>query len=537
MNNLVETITGLPEIIQILIVGLGTFISEDITVISVSIAYYNSLLKDSVYFIGLFWGILLSDILMYYVGRLISYGNDEIFGFKIGKIKQKAETYKSQSIIFLIFTRFTPGLRMPSLVAAGIVKFNIILFIIAKSISILILFTLIYFFGTSFVSLIDENKEFVFVSIIALILLAIIFYNFPLILTSKTERKLFLASISKYFYYEFWPSFVFYAPMIPIWLWLSFKYRSTSAPAYANPAIKLGGLVLESKNEINKLMDDREDFFLKTKLIHKDTAYEERIKILEYFDYPLILKPDFGQRGKGVFLAETKEQALKYLKSAEYNVIAQKYSRYQNEIGVFLYKDCSDTESIKLFSVTEKKFPYVTGDGLSTIKDLIAKDGRAKFCYGIYKKRLKDKVHLVLKKGEIFHLAFAGNHAQGTEFIDSTDDYIDTPLIKKLGDVLNKIDGLNICRFDIKYESKDFIKEGKGFHIIEINGSGAESTNIYDKKFSYFSAYKVLYNQWELMFKIGKKHQLLSKQRISGIDLLKEFRKYKKIEKHYPQSN
>ena len=52
--------------------------------------------------------------------------------------------------------------------------------------------------------------------------------------------------------------------------------------------------------------------------------------------------------------------------------------------------------------------------------------------------------------------------------------------------------------------SPDALVNGKYFKILEVNGSEAESTHIYDRKYTFFYAYKTLYQQWNTLFKIAK---------------------------------
>ena len=60
---------------------------------------------------------------------------------------------------------------------------------------------------------------------------------------------------------------------------------------------------------------------------------------------------------------------------------------------------------------------------------------------------------------------------------------------------------------DIKFKDKDALSNGKNFKILEVNGSEAESTHIYDRKYSLFYAYKTLYNQWDTLFKIARENR------------------------------
>lgn len=58
----------------------------------------------------------------------------------------------------------------------------------------------------------------------------------------------------KLFHWEYWPFHIVYAPVYFYWLWLGARSRSFFFFNTANPSIKNGGFLLESKNEIYKLM-------------------------------------------------------------------------------------------------------------------------------------------------------------------------------------------------------------------------------------------------------------------------------------------
>jgi membrane protein DedA with SNARE-associated domain len=543
MSDIVDKLTGLDSFVQIAIIIISSLISEDITVISVALGYFSGQITEFVYFVGIFFALLLGDTLLYFVGRLISKGRDSILGFDIVKFKQGAEKYENQGFIFLVVTRFTPGFRMPSIVAAGLVNFNLALFILAKIVSIIILFILIQLFGEAFLSLLDKVDFSILLYILISILLLFLLVRFyRRYLNNTLDRKLFFYSLAKYKYYEYWPPQVFYFPMLFIWPYLSLKYLNSSAPYYANPAMDNSGLVGESKHKVNSLLDSKSDYFLKTELLLQGDSLQDKLNKLDSFTYPLILKPDYGQKGKGVFLAKDKSKAEDYIRNNNYDIIIQKYSDFENEAGILIYKDPDDNQKVKLFSVTEKLFPKLKGDGEKNIKELILNDARARYNYSIYQKRLGDNISYTPKRGEVIDLVFSGNHAQGTEFIDATENYSKSLIIEKLANILGKVEGLNFCRFDIRYKNLNSIIKGNDFHIIEINGSGAESTNIYDRKFSFLRAYKILYKQWDLAFKIGKNNFLNFQGKklgkfLSGIKLIFLFRKYKKIEKKYPVSS
>src|SRR5271156_4074547 len=57
-------------------------------------------------------------------------------------------------------------------------------------------------------------------------------------------------------FFEFWPGWLFYTPVIAYWILKSIRYGSITLPTLANPRIDAGGLCGESKNAILELAGD-----------------------------------------------------------------------------------------------------------------------------------------------------------------------------------------------------------------------------------------------------------------------------------------
>ena len=55
-------------------------------------------------------------------------------------------------------------------------------------------------------------------------------------------------------YFEFWPMWAFYPPVLLYVLWLMIRYRGITLPTVANPSFPGGGLVGESKAQILSLL-------------------------------------------------------------------------------------------------------------------------------------------------------------------------------------------------------------------------------------------------------------------------------------------
>ena len=109
--------------------------------------------------------------------------------------------------------------------------------------------------------------------------------------------------------WEFWPPYIFYQPVICYIAWLALKQRSLTLFTAANPAIVGGGFVGESKIEILRGLAPAGDFVARATLIEASLEVEARVAQAKGFmaergfGFPLVLKPDQGQRGSGVAVA------------------------------------------------------------------------------------------------------------------------------------------------------------------------------------------------------------------------------------------
>jgi hypothetical protein len=217
--------------------------------------------------------------------------------------------------------------------------------------------------------------------------------------------------------------------------------------------------------------------------------------------FPLVTKPDVGQRGAGVKLARTPEDLLAYLSRVAGPVIVQPYHPGPFEAGVFYYRMPGEARG-RLLSVTDKHFPFLFGDGRSTIEELIWTHPRYRLQAGVFMVRHAGALGRVLDAGERFQLAIAGNHAQGTLFRDGA--HLMTPALeRRIDDISRGFPGFHVGRFDIRYADVDAFKAGRDLAIVELNGATGESTSIYDPGTPVLAAYRQLFRQWAIVFAIG----------------------------------
>jgi hypothetical protein len=182
-------------------------------------------------------------------------------------------------------------------------------------------------------------------------------------------------------------------------------------------------------------------------------------------------------------------------------IVVQPYHPGPFEAGIFYYRFPWEPRG-RILSITDKHFPRIVGDGVSTLEMLIWAHPRYRLQAATFLARHRQTLGRVLAKGEALQLAIAGNHAQGTLFRDGS--HLWTPeLERRIDEIARAYPGFFVGRFDVRYEAVASLQAGRGFAIVELNGATAESTDIYDPDRSLVSAYRTLFRQWTIVFAIG----------------------------------
>ena len=305
--------------------------------------------------------------------------------------------------------------------------------------------------------------------------------------------------------WEYWPVYIIYMPTFFYWLWLMVKFKSFSFYKYSNPGIKNGGLHGDSKMEIYKLLP--KGTFPKTHLITKnETQNIEEVILHNQFQFPLIVKPDNGLRGKGVKIVHNVNELIQYADASAVDFLIQERITYPNEIGLFYYR-MPNLENGKISGITLKKFLTITGNGFETIEQLLQKKYRFKMQIK-YLKPYVDLSQVLPSEKEICLVPF-GNHCRGTQFLDGK-KYITPKLENTMNKLLNKIDGFYFGRLDIRYNTLEELESGINFSIIELNGVKSEPTHIYDPANSFWQGQKEIFRHQMIMMDVVNKSYKLS---------------------------
>lgn len=316
-----------------------------------------------------------------------------------------------------------------------------------------------------------------------------------------------------------------YFPCIFYYLWISLKSRSFGFFKAVNPAIVHGGMTLEDKNFVNQLLPQQ--YRAKSFLISGTTTPETIESVIKEnrLNYPVVLKPNNGCRGRNVELIQNQADVKMYLQNyGNEDLLLEEYIDYPNEVGVFYIRFPHEKEGF-LSGIVEKKGITVTGDGKQTLGELVKYNLRY---HGFYSKIFHHGQYngnYIPRKDEQFLLSSIGNHARGATFYDVSDK-ISPKLTDLFNEICSSVNGFYYGRFDVKFRTWEELENGENFKIIELNGAASEPTFIYDPDHSYFFAVKEIMRHWNFMYKIAGLNKK-SGHHFTNIDecwkILKEF--------------
>ena len=492
---------------------LSTFILEDVA-LATSIGLMNTgAISFYLAFMACFLGIALGDLGLYLLGQLASRfeGVQNISFLK--KHKGTLSKIRKSGVLTysIVISRIVPGTRLPTYLAAGFLRYSFMRFLFLTITSVFAWVMVALLAGQSLHTLFMDHW---FYSIATFILGVQIFKSIIPQFFNPWDRKAFFQSWRKYAYFEFWPAWFFYLPIVPFYIYQALRYKSVFMPFYASPEINHGGLIGESKWDFLNHLKPSDSSTLNAIKVNQEVDFMELRKQIDHAElsYPLIIKPDVGQRGFGVRIIRDDFELTEYLLYSDFDLIVQKLSLYQEEAGIFYVRLPSENKG-KLFSITNKKFPFVIGDGITKLGDLILRDPRARMIASVYFTRLKDRLDQIPILGERVLLSECGNHCQGAIFLNGKELYSEK-LRLRFDEISKTIPNFYFGRFDIRYQDQQLLREGKNFEIVEVNGSGSEATHIWDARTSLREAYQTLFQQWALLFEIGAQVQKRTKHKI-----------------------
>lgn len=265
----------------------------------------------------------------------------------------------------------------------------------------------------------------------------------------------------------------------------------------------MGGMFGESKYEVLKKMPT--EYLPLTALATNACNKNDILRLIkdQGFRFPVIFKPDLGERGFMVQRINHEGEIEDYLTKMKHPFLVQELIDLPLEFGVF-YRRLPNQSRGQVTSVVMKEMLSVIGDGTSTLQQLIFKKERAKLQWGKLKKIYASRLQQVIPAREVMELVSIGNHCLGTKFLDGG-YLINDRLSQTFDDISKQIDGFYFGRFDLRCASIEDLYNGR-VKVLELNGCGAEPAHIYHPGFSVFKAISVLLTHWRNIFLIAREN-------------------------------
>ncbi|HEX8061450.1 MAG TPA: guanitoxin biosynthesis heme-dependent pre-guanitoxin N-hydroxylase GntA [Cyclobacteriaceae bacterium] len=309
----------------------------------------------------------------------------------------------------------------------------------------------------------------------------------------------------KSFYYlthwEEWHWFAKYIIIGPAWIWLCIKSRSLWFFTSSNPGITFGGFQGETKKQTYEQLPP--GTYPKSIYIRPQTSFPEvEQAVADEFRFPVVVKPDVGMMGLMFRKIESRQQLRQYHEAMKAEYIVQEFIDLPIEVSVFYYRIPGESKGY-ITGFIRKEGMEVTGDGRSTLRNLILNYPRAQFYIKELFGKHHDKLDIVLTDKEAFVLSDALNLSRGGRLVNINHE-IDRQLLRVF-DELSLYTNFYYGRYDIRCNSIEDLKAGKNFSIIEFNGCGGEAHHVYSG-YSFFEACSILVEHWNILYDISMKN-------------------------------
>ncbi|UCF67236.1 MAG: alpha/beta fold hydrolase [Acidobacteriota bacterium] len=533
----VPPVHGLTLLIVFGLIVAATWVSEDLTCIGVGLMIASGRIGFVAGVLACLTGITLGDLGLFLIGKLVGAQALGRAPFKWwldrSKVERSRRWFARRGLPVILATRFLPGSRLPTYFAAGLVgtrtRIFAAYFLLAAAVWTPLLVGLAMLAGRQAQAWFDLFQQLTLpvLLVAGAIVLALVKLGLPL--STYRGRRRIVSLWRRWTRWEFWPPWFFYPPVVFHIARLGWQVRHPTAFTAANPAIPAAGFVGESKCAILEGLDRQQGWLARFVLIDRQLSPEQKLTRLRAFmdqnglAFPVVLKPDAGQRGADVAIIRSADEASVYFDHTPRSTMVQEYVP-GDEFGIFYYRHPGESTG-EIFSITEKKMPTVVGDGRRTIEELILSDERAVAMVSVYSQVNLRRLDLVPDPGQRVRLVELGTHCRGAIFLDG--GWVRTPELERVIDEISRTyDGFFFGRYDIRTPAVKDFQRGRNFKIIELNGVTSEATHIYDPRLGLRAAYRTLFEQWRLAFEIGLENARRGHPTVGALSLLRMWLDY-----------
>lgn len=501
-------------VVIMLLLVVSTFVSEDLTCLAAGVMVGAGRLPFLHATAACFVGIFVGDVALYFAGRWLGRPAVERAPLRWvltpGSVASAERFFATRGTTAVFVSRFVPGFRLPTYFAAGVARQSLLRFAVAFAIACALWTPIL----VGIAALVGNEARAWFESfgaaaplvVIGALVAVWVAIRWLVPLTTQRGRRLVRGRWLRLRHWEFWPAWTLYAPVLLAVAGAALRHRGLRVVTAANPSMPTGGLVGESKSAILDGLAGAGDAIARHGVIDAALDGEARVARLDALvdelrlGWPLVVKPDRGERGEGVVIARDRAAALAAVRDADDDLIVQEYVPGR-EFGVF-YARRPDEPVGRILSVVDKLLPSVVGDGRRTVEQLIFDDERAVALASSYLEQLGDEAARTPAAGERVTIAHLGTHCRGAIFRDGSD--LATDALRDALDAIARADpGFFFGRFDLRVPDEDALRAGRDIKVLELNGLTSESAHVYDRRHPITYAWRVLSAQWRLAFEIG----------------------------------
>lgn len=489
-----------------LALAAATLVSEDLTCLAAGALVARGVLPFPLAAGACFLGIFAGDLLLFLVGRWcgprVLARAPLAWLIEPERVREAAEWLERRGAIVILVSRFLPGARLPTYFASGalgtsVARFSL-WFALAGLLWTPVLVALAAGIGGGLGAVGGAGPW----GLVGTLAAAWLLVALARALATWRGRRLLRARIVRLMRFEYWPIGVFYLPVFALLAWRALRGQALVFTA-ANPALPHGGFVGESKRAIHALLEAAGAPLPRTLCLAPGEPRARREAVREFqraqgLGFPLVVKPDVGQRGDGVRVVRDAA-ALDAALADDEALVVQEYVP-GDEYGLF-HVQVPGAAVGELLSITHKVLPEVVGDGRRTLEELVLSEREHLPMAHVLLRRPRAELERVPPAGARVVLGELGTHCRGARFLDG--NALATPaLAAELERIARALPGFHIGRFDVRAESPAALQAGR-FRVLELNGVTSEAGHMYDPAFGLFDAWRSLLGQWRRACAIG----------------------------------
>jgi hypothetical protein len=338
------------------------------------------------------------------------------------------------------------------------------------------------------------------------------------------------------------PKWLICVPLALQWAWLAARYRSITLPSAANPRITAGGLVGEGKleyfDQMGPVARAASARYAGIRAARRRSDAELAAELAQAgIGYPVVAKPDLGLCGHGVCRLDSPAALRAYAERYPdgETIVVQPYLADDNEAGIFYVRD-PDTGAGRLIGLALRYYPRVTGDGVSTLAQLIRADARAARLFASSAHACALDLDVVPAAGATVRLSTIGSTRVGGLYRDGG-ALIAPGLVRAIDAIARDMAEFHFGRFDVRFRSARELSAGTGFTIMEVNGAGSEAIQAWDPDVGLLAGFRMIFAKQRLLCAIGAANRRRGARPIGTLALVRLNWRQNALIAQYPASN